>query len=73
LTKKTEGRKSRDTVPLIQPSSIVGAQDSIGTLCANYRKQLVSGAERSHSERAVGTPDGAQDTNQSSEDTKIPE
>jgi hypothetical protein len=31
-------------------------------------KQLVSGAEPSHSERAVGTPVGAQDTNQSSED-----
>jgi hypothetical protein len=37
-------------------------------LCANYKKLLESGAERSHSERAVGTTIGAQDTNQSSED-----
>jgi hypothetical protein len=47
---------------------VVGAQDSIGNLCANYRRLLVSGNERSHSERAVGTPIVPKDTNQSSED-----
>jgi hypothetical protein len=47
---------------------MVGAQDFIGILCANYRRLLVSGAERSHSKHAVGAPIGAQDTNLSSED-----
>jgi hypothetical protein len=55
----------------MQHSSIVVAQDSIGILCANHRRLLVSSAERSHSECqnvAVGAPIGAQDTNLSSED-----
>jgi hypothetical protein len=47
--------------------SMVGAQDSIGILCANYRGLLISEAERSHSELAKGAPISAQDTNQSSE------